>query len=205
MEDTSQTTDSSGIVITKVTTITAETVIQNVFNPLKIHYGTKANQATNFYLNDMHTKSLGTSKLIDNEGNFLVEGDEDRYKALSYDKDKQSDWLETLTLAQNKTIDDISVTTKKNASVSIRVLDGAIEYALDESTRIGAYLQRLEYTDSNITIMGENVQSSESVIRDADMAKEMTEYTKFNVLTQASQAMLAQANQNLSGVLSLLQ
>lgn len=76
---------------------------------------------------------------------------------------------------------------------------------LNEATQVGSYLQRLEYTDVNITTMGENIQSAESTIRDADMAKEMTEYTKFNVLTQSAQAMLAQANQNSSGVLSLLQ
>ena len=53
--------------------------------------------------------------------------------------------------------------------------------------------------------MGENVQNAESVIRDVDMAKEITEYTKYNILTQSSQAMLAQANQNGSAILSLLQ
>ena len=182
-----------------------EEIMIHEYNPLKIHHGTKANQATNFFLNDMHTKSLGTGKLLDDEGNFFLESDEDRYYALSYDKTKQAAWLDTVTKAQGKTLDDISVVTKDNANIAIRVLDGAIEYALDESTRIGAYLQRLEYTDINVTTMGENVQSAESVIRDADMAKEMTEYTKYNVLAQSAQAMLAQANQNLSGVLSLLQ
>lgn len=66
-------------------------------------------------------------------------------------------------------------------------------------------MSRLSYTSSNLTTASENVQSSESTIRDADMAKEMTEYTKTNVLAQAAQSMLAQANQNVSGVLSLLQ
>ena len=66
-------------------------------------------------------------------------------------------------------------------------------------------MSRLSYTSSNLTTASENVQSSESTISDADMAKEMTEYTKTNVLAQAAQSMLAQANQNVSGVLSLLQ
>ena len=70
---------------------------------------------------------------------------------------------------------------------------------------MGAYLQRLEYTEANVTTQDENVQSAESTIRDADMAKEMTEYTKQNVLSQAAQSMLAQANQNMSSVLGLLQ
>ena len=72
-------------------------------------------------------------------------------------------------------------------------------------TTIGALQSRLEYTVRNLTTASENVQSSESVIRDADMAKEMTNYTKHNVLLQAAQSMLAQANQNSSAVLSLLQ
>ena len=56
-----------------------------------------------------------------------------------------------------------------------------------------------------VSTQDENVQSAESTIRDADMAKEMTEYTKQNVLSQAAQSMLAQANQNMSSVLGLLQ
>ena len=75
--------------------------------------------------------------------------------------------------------------------------------------RIGNVLltiqSRLAYTSSNLTTASENVQASESTIRDADMAKEMTEYTKNNVLLQAAQSMLAQANQSSSSVLSLLQ
>ena len=103
------------------------------------------------------------------------------------------------------TLDDVSVTTQHGASVAIRVVDGAIQYALDEATTVGAYISRLEYTVENITVSNENTVSSESTIRDADMAREMTEYTKSNVLTQAAQSMLAQANQNSSNVLSLLQ
>ena len=70
---------------------------------------------------------------------------------------------------------------------------------------IGSYLQRFDYTGLNVTTMTENIMSAESVIRDADMAKEMTDYTKNNVLMQSAQSMLAQANQSLSQVLSLLQ
>ncbi len=172
---------------------------------LTIHHGPHANQSDHFFINDMHTKSLGTEILIDNYSLPTNEEDLARYDALSYDDDLQSAWLETLSLAQNKTLDDIDVITKQNSNVAIRVLDGAIEYALNEATNIGAYLQRLDYTGANITVMNENVQASESTIRDADMAKEMTEYTKFNVLQQAAQSMLAQANQNSSAVLSLLQ
>ncbi len=83
-------------------------------------------------------------------------------------------------------------------------LDRGINYLLDAQTLIGAQISRLEMDHNNITIQSENVQASESILRDADMAKEMTNYAKANVLSQASQAMLAQANQNSSQVLSLL-
>ncbi|MBO6292284.1 MAG: hypothetical protein J6N51_08520 [Selenomonas sp.] len=87
----------------------------------------------------------------------------------------------------------------------IGAIDQAINYALNEATTVGAYISRLETTEDNLVISSENAQSSESTIRDADMAKEMAEFTKNNVLAQASQSMLAQANQNSSSVLSLLQ
>ena len=101
--------------------------------------------------------------------------------------------------------DTLNIETQKNANAAINVLDNAIQKALDQQTTIGAIESRLEYNSTNLTTASENVQASESTIRDADMAKEMTEYTKNNVLLQAAQSMLAQANQNSSSVLSLLQ
>ena len=99
----------------------------------------------------------------------------------------------------------LNVSTQTKANAAINVLDTAIQKALDQQTTIGSIESRLDYTSSNLTTASENVQASESTIRDADMAKEMTEYTKNNVLLQAAQSMLAQANQNSSAVLSLLQ
>ena len=99
----------------------------------------------------------------------------------------------------------LNISTKDYANAAINVLDNAVQKALDQQTTIGAVQSRLEYTSSNLTTASENVQSSESTIRDADMAKEMTNYTKNNVLMQAAQAMLSQANQSSSSVLSLLQ
>ncbi len=104
--------------------------------------------------------------------------------------------------ADNSTI---QVGNQKQANAAINVLDAAIQKALDQQTTIGAVQSRLEYTQSNLTTASENVTAAESTIRDADMAKEMTEYTKNNVLMQAAQSMLAQANQSSSNVLSLLQ
>ena len=99
----------------------------------------------------------------------------------------------------------VSVATQDKANAAVAVFDNAIQKALDQQTTIGAIEARLEYTSANLTTSSENVQASESTIRDADMAKEMTNYTKNNVLLQSAQAMLAQANQNSSAVLSLLQ
>jgi flagellin len=105
--------------------------------------------------------------------------------------------------ASDATVLNVSTPAKANAAIS--AFDFALAKALDMATTIGAIEARLEYTASNLTTSSENVQAAESTIRDADMAKEMTNYTKNNVLLQAAQSMLAQANQNSSAVLSLLQ
>jgi len=180
-------------------------------NPLKIHSGTEANQAINIYIEDMHTKALGTGKLINSDGTFIYAEDKDRYIALGLDSDSnyqtdlQAQWLATVTAAQNTTLDEVSVVTKHDANIAVRVLDGAIDYALNQSVYVGAYLQRLEYTNVNVTTMNENIQAAESKMRDTDIAKTFTAFTKHNILTQATQSMLAQANQSSSSILTLLQ
>ena len=98
----------------------------------------------------------------------------------------------------------ISISTKEAANAAINVLDNVIDKVLDQQTMIGAALSRLEHTSTNLTTAFTDDQASESVIRDADMAKEMAGYVKYSVLSQASQAMLTQANQNPMNVLALL-
>ena len=99
----------------------------------------------------------------------------------------------------------IQVTTRARANAAVNVIENAIGMCLDQQTVLGAAQARLQFTSSNIITASENTQYAESTIRDADMAKAMTDYTKSNILTQTAQAMLAQANQSSSGVLSLLQ
>ncbi len=99
----------------------------------------------------------------------------------------------------------IQVTTRDRANAAINVIENALTMCLDQQTVLGAAQSRLQFTSANIITASENTQNAESTIRDADMAKSMTDYTKSNVLTQSAQAMLAQANQSSSGVLSLLQ
>lgn len=99
----------------------------------------------------------------------------------------------------------VSVSNQVHANAAIEVLDNALSKALDQQTTIGAIQSRLSYTINNIVTARTNIQSAESVIRDADMAKEMTAYTRESLLSQAAQSMLAQSNQQGSNVLSLLQ
>ncbi len=100
---------------------------------------------------------------------------------------------------------NISINPRTSAEKALATIDKALEKVLGYATTWGSYAQRMDKSLDNTITSAENTQAAESVIRDADMAKEMTEYTKSNVLSQAAQAMLAQANQNTSGVLSLLQ
>lgn len=101
-------------------------------------------------------------------------------------------------------LDDAGVDPLERALKSIGLLDTAIDYAINESTRVGAYIIRLDATQDNLTITSKNVTHAESIICDADMAKTMTEYAKNDILSQAAQAMLAQANQQGHAVLNLL-
>ena len=98
----------------------------------------------------------------------------------------------------------INVSSREGASAAINVLTNALSRALNQQTTIGAQSSRLDYTISNLTTQSENLTSAMSTIMDADMAKEMTEYARDNILVQAAQAMLAQSNQNMGWFLSLL-
>ncbi|WP_044749220.1 flagellin [Bacillus alveayuensis] len=101
-------------------------------------------------------------------------------------------------------IGSISVGSNASASASMSLLDAAIEKVSSERSKLGAYQNRLEHTINNLGTASENLTAAESRIRDVDMAKEMMEFTKNNILSQAAQAMLAQSNQMPQGVLQLL-
>ncbi|MGN1084516.1 MAG: flagellin, partial [Lachnospiraceae bacterium] len=100
---------------------------------------------------------------------------------------------------------NVRVDTQDRASSSIGAIDKAIEKVSKQRSTLGAIQNRLEHTIANLDTSAENLQTAESRIRDVDMASEMVEYSKYNILSQASQSMLAQANQSTQGVLSLLQ
>ncbi|AVX32098.1 flagellin Hag [Carboxydocella sp. ULO1] len=96
------------------------------------------------------------------------------------------------------------LSTYGNFTSFVTVVNNAITKVSTERSKLGAYQNRLEHTINNLDTSAENLTAAESRIRDVDMAKEMMEFTKNNILTQAAQAMLAQANQQPQGVLQLL-
>ena len=158
-------------------------------NAIVFQTGTKANHAVKVGLTDMRCYALG---LRDNDGGYLNIGGQ---KASSTGKYSNLSDEKFSTIANSQ----------EQANAAINVVETALQKALDQLTEIGSTQSRLDYTSANVVTARDNTQASESVIRDADMAASMTEYTKMNVLEQASQSMLAQANQNSSSVLSLLQ
>lgn len=157
-------------------------------------------KSANAALDAFSTQIYAKNKSDANELSFHVGAKANQAIAVSLD-DMRSESLGLKGSDGSK----VSVATQDKANAAVSVFDNAIQKALDQQATIGAIESRLEYTSSNLTTSSENVQAAESTIRDADMAKEMTEYTKNNVLLQAAQSMLAQANQNSSAVLSLLQ
>ena len=97
------------------------------------------------------------------------------------------------------------MSTEDSATKSIDTIKNAIQKVSSQRSSLGAVQNRLEHTINNLDNVVENTTSAESRIRDTDMAEEMVNYSKNNILAQAGQSMLAQANQSTQGVLSLLQ
>ena len=98
----------------------------------------------------------------------------------------------------------LKVTSFSAAGAAMKTIQDAIKKVSDTRSKLGAIQNRLEHTINNLNTTSENTQAAESRIRDTDMASEMVEYSKNNILAQAGQSMLAQANQQTQGVLSLL-
>ena len=98
----------------------------------------------------------------------------------------------------------ISVSTVSDSNAAITAINKAINTVSTHRAKLGASQNRLEHTINNLKTTNENMTAAESRIRDTDMAKEMAAFTKNNILNQAAQSMLSQANQQPQGVLSLL-
>ena len=117
---------------------------------------------------------------------------------------------ETLTIATAKMgstalgVNAVDVSTVSKANSAITTINKAINSVSTHRAKLGASQNRLEHTINNLKTTNENMTAAESRIRDTDMAKEMAAFTKNNILNQAAQSMLSQANQQPQGVLSLL-
>ncbi len=153
---------------------------------LTFQVGANENQSMGLSLSDMRSQALGISTASANKAGFgssMAVSDGTSNTSSEYALD---------------------VTSAKNAAKAITTIDSAIKSVSSERSKLGAVQNRLEHTIKNLDTSSENLQAAESRIRDVDMAKEMMNYSKTNILQQAAQAMLAQANQAPQGVLQLL-
>ncbi|MBR1572368.1 MAG: flagellin [Lachnospiraceae bacterium] len=124
---------------------------------------------------------------------------------VGYQKDSNNDIAITGVTLSTKVASLGAITTQSAAKDMIGKISVALQSISDARSAFGAVQNRLEHTIDNLDNVVENVTAAESRIRDTDMADEMVKYSKNNILTQAGQSMLAQANQSTQGVLSLLQ
>jgi flagellin len=166
----------------KTETIAAETKDQSLY----FQVGANKNQSINVSIDDMGADALGLTS-------STAGGDFTTTQTVTNGTDK------------NKTKYSLNMTTRETANNAIETIDNAIEMVSKQRSKLGAIQNRLEHTIANLDNTSENLQSAESNIRDVDMAEEMVVYSKNNILQQAAQSMLAQANQSTQGVLSLLQ
>ena len=143
---------------------------------------------------------VGESESIDNQ--LSVTFTKMDSTSLGVHKTDDKTFAKTLT---GKSISDIDLTKADSARQAISIANSAIDMISSMRSDFGAMQNRLDHTINNLGVQHENISAAESRIRDVDMAKEMMAYTKNNILVQASQAMLAQANQVPQGVLQLLQ
>jgi len=144
----------------------------------------------------MTGKFAGTGKTGISELNFQVGANEKQNIALK---------IGDMQAAAFSGLKYIKVTSYDSATAAITTINNAITKVSTERSTLGAVQNRLEHTIDNADNTAENLQAAESRIRDVDMAKEMVKYSKDNILQQAAQSMLAQANQSTQGVLALLQ
>lgn len=168
-----------------ITTVTTDTV--SYTSALSFQVGANESQQMSLDISDMRSTALNISATASGTANFLTTVDV---------ADGSSSALSQYAL-------DVS-SSSSAAGNAITVFNDAINTVSSERAKLGAVQNRLEHTISNLNASSENLTASESRIRDVDMAKEMMEFTKNNILTQAAQSMLAQANQQPQGVLQLL-
>lgn len=169
-----------------------------VDNSLSMQIGANMGQSFSVDISDMRAAALGISGNAADEA--VTDKDGNEINAASFTSS------ESVTDGTNNTKVEfaLDVSDHEKASAAVEVINNAIETVSAERSKLGAFQNRLEHTINNLGTSSENLTAAESRIRDVDMAKEMMEFTKQNILSQAAQAMLAQANQMPQGVLQLL-
>ncbi|WP_245842449.1 flagellin [Parageobacillus galactosidasius] len=161
---------------------------------VNLQIGANEGQQFAFSIADMRAKALGITG--SSSGNQTYTGADGSVISVNYSAN---------TVKNGQNIEYvINISDAQSASKAITVIDNAITLVSTERAKLGAIQNRLEHTINNLKTANENLTSAESRIRDTDMAQEMAEFTKNNILTQAAQAMLAQSNQLPQGILQLL-
>lgn len=201
---------------------TAEGALTEVHSMLNRMVELAQQSANGTYDNDVDRKNLQaeldslTSEIdrISEGTNFngttLLKGGDMATKGLTLQIGDTSDSFNQLnvTIADMSSnglgIDGLKIDKQSDAQAAVEKIKDAINTVSETRGKLGAAQNRLEHTINNLSVTAENMTAAESRIRDVDMAKEMMSYTKNNILVQASQAMLAQANQVPQGVLQLL-
>lgn len=158
---------------------------QGVGFEVNLQIGANSGQAMNLSIGDMRAAALGIT------GNTGQSG--------FSSTNNVSNGTDTISTEAS-----LDITNASSASKAITAIDSAMEKVSSERAKLGAVQNRLEYTISNLDNTAENLTSAESTLRDVDMAKEMMEYSKNNILSQAAQSMISQANQQPQNVLQLL-
>ena len=172
---------------------------------------TKDNYAAQFENGKVFYKSLVNDKTYSTVSKAVAGDIAAAQKAMSADVKKnintylQTSAVTAKALSSYTQNGNARVDTYEMANNSITAIQDAINKVSSQRSALGALQNRLEHTIANLDNVAENTQAAESRIRDTDMASEMVEYSKNNILAQAGQSMLAQSNQSTQGVLSLLQ
>lgn len=221
---TKATLSTNGVDIETLNNIAPNSTLQFHNGDLKMNIGALTNGEASFTITGGTTDQSLKIQIGANEGQTLGIGIDDmRSLALKLSSDTagatvsfQNQLGETITAyytsvanvnngdGNGNTEFALDVTTHEKAAAAIKVYDYAISRVSAQRSELGAIQNRLEHTINNLKTANENLTSAESRIRDTDMALEMTEFTKNNILTQAAQAMLAQSNQLPQGILQLL-
>ncbi|MBF8982977.1 hypothetical protein IZY60_05460 [Lutibacter sp. B2] len=192
--------DVTGAIGTAKTNVTIEAEKKDtvVDGSLNFQIGANQGQSLNLAIDDMRSEALHISN--DAGGAFEYE------RANGETMSAVLTAISGVTDGTNATNTEfaLDVSSFENATKAITVLNDSIERVSSERAKLGANQNRLEHTIKNLDTSAENLQASESRVRDVDMAKEIMENTKQNILQQAAQAMLAKANQAPQGVLQLL-